>query len=235
MKKIQQIIITFIGLITLTLSINTVHAKDLCFIKWQGDRNNSCAVTSETSRTQQATYELYGYLAEQDDQISWDGSCYSWSRSFVDEFILESSGTACIDGTWDNQYYVCSDCNSDTPIGGCFCYEIVNGGTWNVICGTDSDFDCDSDDIPDEDDDCPFENPYGGDANVDGCYDRLEDLPTILQGLDIKNHGTMRKLISFVITAQEYIDEGDISASGREIESFKSLIGKKVGKSSKHR
>jgi hypothetical protein len=232
MKKIHQALITVLSLVIILILKGSAFSEDLCFIKWQGDIGGSCAITSETSRTQQAAYEVHVYLVGQDAQLSWGGSCYSGLRNIVSEGVSEMSlsSTACIDGTWDKQYYVCSDCIQDAT--GCFfgCYEGVNSGTWGVICGPDSDFDCDSDGIPDEEDECPFENHYGSDANDDGCIDRLEDLPAVIQDLNLKL-GIEKKLISLAIDSLPYIDDDGIwHTNTEEIMDLKALVGKKAGK-----
>jgi hypothetical protein len=90
--------------------------------------------TTETSRTQQAAYELAGhelFLSGKDTSPgTWNGRCYG-----IIFFSMWTLGTLCTDGSWE--FYV-------EPLSG--------EGTWDVVCGPDSD----GDEIPDAGDNCPL-------------------------------------------------------------------------------
>ncbi len=233
MKGKKQKLSIIISLISLTFFISSVQAEDLCFIKWEGDFNG-CAVTSETSKTQQAAYEIFKHLFGQEDQVSWSDDCYSGSSQHVYKclFAFNHFGVTCVDGTWNDEYYLCEDnlneCNWDLSTGfGCQSPYFISG-TWDVICEQESDFDCDSDGIHDVDDDCPFEHS-GYDANDDGCYDNWEDLPVVIQGLNIKNYGTEKKLIKLELVSRPYFDENGALHIKEEVMELISFIGKKAG------
>jgi len=203
-------------------------------IQWQGDYKG-CAVTSETSRTQQAAYEMYEHLFGKEAQMSWSNGCYAGSSQNAYRCFFETThfGETCIDGTWNDIYFQCEDnlneCNWVSPYGfGCD-GPFSSPGTWDVICETDDNFDCDSDGVPDLEDNCPSEH-VRHDTNADGCIDILQDLPAIIQDLAIKNYGIKKKLISMAIDLQPYMSDGVWHAGNGDLPGLVSLIEKKAGK-----
>ena len=89
--------------------------------------------------------------------------------------------------------------------------------------------DSDGDGIPDELDECPFDNPQGLDADVDGCTDSLDDLPSVIEGLDLE-HGIENSLISKVENALKSLEKGKMGAAINQVEAFMNQVRAQKGK-----
>jgi hypothetical protein len=138
-QKRMAKLITMICFLLIVFS-NISEAAEICVIKTICTYSIipilppiSFAITSETSRTQQATYEA-SMLVFGRPPDTWDGSCYH-------SFSFDFDPYCCQDGNWYLQYYM----------GG-----VWVSGYWDVYCGEDGD----NDGIPDYIDNCP-EIPNG--------------------------------------------------------------------------
>jgi uncharacterized repeat protein (TIGR01451 family) len=85
--------------------------------------------------------------------------------------------------------------------------------------GDECDLDDDNDEILDVDDACPFEDATGQDADGDGCIDTPEDLPLIVEDLNLPQ-GTENSLKSKVNNIQNSIDAGNINAAINRLYAF---------------
>jgi hypothetical protein len=114
---------------------------DACIIKWEGD-GTGLAVTSETSRTQQATYEAHNLIHNYDDSPSWSSPCWE-EISLV--YVLNLYGVEVeqwntCDGVWLYSFEKCPEYVGELPPDdypeGCGGINVITeiGGTWDVIC-----------------------------------------------------------------------------------------------------
>ena len=99
-------------------------------------------------------------------------------------------------------------------------YQGWDGGDFEIyfvsIAGvTDSD----NDGIPDELDACPFENPEGLDANLDGCTDTVCDLAEIVQSLGI-HHGIENSLVQKANNSCAQFRRGKLNAAVNLLDAF---------------
>jgi hypothetical protein len=111
------------------------------------------ASTGETTRTQQATLEVFkhvSYVPIPPEKPHWVGSCYEGTMAYFQH--------VCQDGTYGGSAY--DDPNS----------YYSQSGVWTVLCGEDTDDDFDS--IIDNGDNCPnVYNPDQLDTDGDGIGD----------------------------------------------------------------
>ncbi|MFH1726042.1 MAG: LamG domain-containing protein [Elusimicrobiota bacterium] len=91
--------------------------------------------------------------------------------------------------------------------------------------------DDDGDGLADEDDGCPYENPGAQDANGDGCADRLEDAPRVVEELSLPG-GTANEITSKLETAIAAQNEGKTEPAVNKlralINSVQAQRGKKI-------
>jgi hypothetical protein len=91
--------------------------------------------------------------------------------------------------------------------------------------------DSDGDGIPDELDECPFENPQGLDADTNGCIDNLNDFPGVIQDINLRP-GIENSLISKTENALKSFQKGNVQAAINQLEAFinqvEALKGKKI-------
>jgi len=91
--------------------------------------------------------------------------------------------------------------------------------------------DSDGDGILDEVDTCPYEDATGYDVNLDGCIDRVEDLPGIVEGLNLEE-GIETSLVSKIENAIQSLEKGNQGAAINKLEAFinqvEALKGKKI-------
>ncbi|MFH1725245.1 MAG: LamG-like jellyroll fold domain-containing protein [Elusimicrobiota bacterium] len=116
-----------------------------------------------------------------------------------------------------------NDCDGSTDEG----FQDFDGdGTADCV-----DPDDDDDGLPDAGDACPFEHPQGADADADGCIDRLEDAPEVVQELDLPA-GTSNELESKLDGAIAAQEDGNTGAATNKlkalINSVKAQRGKKI-------
>jgi hypothetical protein len=97
--------------------------------------------------------------------------------------------------------------------------------------GDECDLDDDNDGILDVDDVCPFEDGTGQDADGDGCIDTIDDLPMVVEGLNLPM-GTGNSLKNKINNIQNSIDAGNITAAINQLNAFinqvEALRGKKI-------
>ena len=95
----------------------------------------------------------------------------------------------------------------------------------------DLDSDDDNDGILDVDDACPFEDATGQDADGDGCIDKIEDLPQVVEDLNLPQ-GTENSLKDKINNIQNSIDAGNITTAINQLNAFinqvNALKGKKI-------
>ncbi|MFC1488583.1 DUF1566 domain-containing protein [Thermodesulfobacteriota bacterium] len=89
--------------------------------------------------------------------------------------------------------------------------------------------DTDGDSIGDGVDACPLENATGHDADSDGCIDVIEDLPQVIEDINLPS-GTESSLTSKVENAQASIDRGNIETAIHQLEAFINQIEAQRGK-----
>jgi hypothetical protein len=176
MKKTRQMLTTILSFIIILTLTGSAFAEDSCVITWEGDDHDTgWAITSETSRTQQATYEAFSLIYNRGIP-HWNGSCYHWrieawgncENGSIDDFAI------CLSGTWSYSDETCWDpelsCNNSPPN----CETITDDfGTWDVLCGPDSD----NDSIPDMKDHCP--NDENNDADRDFVCGDIDNCPNV--------------------------------------------------------
>ncbi|MHC4183292.1 MAG: SBBP repeat-containing protein [Planctomycetota bacterium] len=86
--------------------------------------------------------------------------------------------------------------------------------------GDACDPDYDNDGILNAYDRCPFENPQGRDANLDGCTDRACDLKGVVHGSYIPDQGIKNSLIQKAESACTQYEAGNITAATNILNSF---------------
>jgi len=142
-----------------------------CIIKWWGDKDG-WASTSETIKTEQATFEAFVLI--HDKNPFWSNDCWELQEEFPDgyndcgELTKLDEYETCIGGTWSF---------GAAQIGlspSSFCrYPYISfiesySGEWDVFCGPDRDVDG----VPDSDDGCPnVANAGQEDIDADGTGD----------------------------------------------------------------
>ena len=153
MKALGKVCLCIIAVLIFS---GVTEAAQTCAIRLNFSYCNSQYIymTAETTRTQQAAYELYQHsFGNVDPNPAWDGLCYT--ANYVPELKV------CIDGIWE--------------IVGVF------GGqaSWDVFCSEDSD----NDGAPDTIDNCinipnVTENNEVFDGDCDGVGDACDNCPT---------------------------------------------------------
>lgn len=93
------------------------------------------------------------------------------------------------------------------------------------ICDPDDD----NDGILDELDACPYENPGGYDANLDGCTDRVCDLPQIVQSLELHS-GIENSLVQKASNACRKFNDGNNKAAINMLNAFINEVEAQRGK-----
>jgi hypothetical protein len=94
-----------------------------------------------------------------------------------------------------------------------------------LACGADAD----GDGIPDADDRCPAENPGGRDADLDGCADRVADLPALVRSLGLP-HGLENALEAKARNAAAAAARGQTRAAANLLAAFVHLVDAQRGK-----
>ncbi len=89
--------------------------------------------------------------------------------------------------------------------------------------------DSDGDGIPDEEDVCPDENPQGFDANMDGCTDRVCDLPQVIQSLGL-HPGIENSLVQKATNACMKFNQGNMRTTGNILNAFINAVEAQRGK-----
>jgi hypothetical protein len=192
MKKHILLLVIFI----LCISVVTSWAEEECFITWQGDLrwygySSGQISTNETSRTAQAAEELYYFIYNGSD--SWlDSDCYGHELFLEGEYPYYFYKSVCLDGTWQ---WVSWDitCGSNACDG--------ESGTWDVVCGPDTDVD--NDGIPDFLDSDTIYGTISGDVQED-----------ITVNIYISSCGAVQPHTTITTDAQGYYAIGDL-ANGR--------------------
>jgi hypothetical protein len=125
MKKTTVIVLLIFGFFV----FNVAQASAECTIVWTGYYSGS-APTNETSRTPQATEELYNQLPYPEEHLddgepSFENDCYGFSWNYI-----YSGGwrEVCTDGT----YYEGQDLASACGVYPAACFS--HYGLWDVIC-----------------------------------------------------------------------------------------------------
>jgi hypothetical protein len=218
MKKIACFAV--IGILLFILTVSQAYAEYEIF--WWGDYTGNI-LTSETTRTEQASIELFNQLFP--DQTPHSGhilfDCVAPGGCFYDipigcvagvppgDFASELS-EVCRSGTWRV---------FDLDV------HILESGNWGIFFDDAPFIDVDNDGIPDDIDNCPNKNPNQEDADSDGigdfCDDNTiygtisgdiqEDINVILY---IYSCGALQPHATTITDAQGYYAIGDI-ASGR--------------------
>ena len=134
MKKIIFIFLTVLGLFV----FNITQASAGCNIVWTRTGYYGGSIpTNETSKTQQAAYELYrvlfnsGMCSSQQLEPDWSSGCYS---VYIEGLGTECSNDVCISGSWGFYWRVyggASTCGAHPER----CYG-SGYGTWDVVCDT---------------------------------------------------------------------------------------------------
>ena len=91
------------------------------------------------------------------------------------------------------------------------------------------DLDDDNDGIIDIEDACQYEDSSGWDANKDGCIDTIEDMPQLIEDINLPN-GTENSLIIKVENAQASIESGKIKAAINQLLAFINQVEAQRGK-----
>jgi hypothetical protein len=178
MKKITSFAV--IGILLCVLTGSQVYAG--YNIAWWGDKMGLIP-TTETSRTEQASIELFYELFPYDgffinpypypsgtcfyDPFGGEGCLRSVPDYCVADFWLLRTGQfyfeVCESGTWRSE-----SISLDYP-------DIFKSGNWDVVLA-----DSDNDDIGDDTDNCPYTpNPNQEDADNDGIGDACDNCPLI--------------------------------------------------------
>jgi len=157
MKKLH--ILLMILVLCILVNHTSAFSGDVCVIKYGGyfylESVHGWSSTSETSRTQQATYEMFTNICGIPQ--TWSGGCYE--SIFNAGTTWEQSCLVCQDGTWRSHQVYGAHSGS---------------GNWDVFCGIDSDNDL----VPDVADNCPnIYNPDQADSNGDGIGDACDSSP----------------------------------------------------------
>jgi hypothetical protein len=107
-----------------------------------------------------------------------------------------------------------------------------DGNDWEIyftMMETPAQGDSDGDGIPDEEDVCPDENPQGFDANLDGCTDRVCDLPQVVQSLGL-NPGIENSLVQKATNACKKFNQGHVEPAGNILAAFINAVEAQRGK-----
>jgi hypothetical protein len=176
MKKIASFAVIGILLCVLTISLAYAGYE----IVWSGDDAGSIP-TTETSRTEQASIELFNELFPDGYYPGWDvgapypeGTCFPYPYSsecvpdncvgyyYYEQFAHASADLlVCESGTWIEDFH------GATLPGGPYVPPFVREGSWDVFL--DDAPDSDGDGIPDANDNCPtVSNSRQLDADGDG-------------------------------------------------------------------
>lgn len=95
--------------------------------------------------------------------------------------------------------------------------------------GDACDPDDDNDGILDENDNCPFEDATGLDANLDGCIDKLEDLSAVIEDLYLQE-GIENSLISIADNALAALERGNDEVAVNILQAFINYVEAQSGK-----
>jgi hypothetical protein len=187
MKKTCQACIFILSLTIILIFTGSAFAQDVCALKWWTDGStceeciyevgghedpicspcepydpNGWAATMETSRTQQATDEIYSNMNLYNCSPDWTGSCYTCTILFQGALPVWRVDV-CLEGSWN--YYSLQG-TGYTPI------ERYSSGGWDVVCGPDSD----NDGLPNSGDNCPaVVNLNQEDVDTDGIGDACDN------------------------------------------------------------
>jgi len=197
MKKTRQTVISILSLIIILTFAGSAFAEEACVIKGSltgcfyynpdyGIDSETRPIpdyevrhfiepTLETGRTQQAALEAYNKVFVSGEYITpaepeWEDTtlCYEkhyYYMNYMGSEIEIEDFLACTSGKYIHQWWYLSYSSSSDDGGAC-------DGTWDVVCGIDSD----ADSIPDSEDNCPaIDNPNQEDADTDGNGDLCDN------------------------------------------------------------